>query len=42
MTIGKGYSGLIKDLKVYDWPKTGYEWKSMYKTTGCTPWNGVS
>ena len=42
MTIGNQYTGLINNLKIYDWPKTGYEWTSQYQTSGWTPWNGVS
>lgn len=34
MSIGNSYKGMMKDFKIYDWPKTGYEWGSMIKTSG--------
>lgn len=42
MQVGKNFQGMIKDMSVLDWPRTGYEWTSQIQTAGCTPWNGVT
>jgi len=40
--IGKNFKGMIKDMNVYDWPKTGYEFSDSIQVGGCTAWNGVA
>ena len=40
--IGSRFTGMIKSLQILDWPKRDYEFYNSYKTSGWTPFNGVS
>ena len=40
--VGARFTGVIKELRILDWPKRDYEFYDMYQTSGWTTFNGVS